>query len=214
MGFHYTLRQNIRDHLPLYVFVSVLFLMGIVFGALLVNALSLEQKQDVTRYLGGFFHKIDQGLAADSGYSFKTAFLGHMRWIVLIGVLGLSVVGLPLIMVLDFLKGVLIGFTVGYLVAQLSWKGLLFALVSVAPQNLIMIPSVIIASVTGIAFSLFLVKNRILHRSAASVKQQLSAYALTVLTLLLCVFAVSLFEVFISPQLMAWVTPHLLAVGA
>ncbi|GIQ69411.1 stage II sporulation protein M [Xylanibacillus composti] len=214
MEIQYSLRQSIRDHMPLYVFVSVLFIMGIVFGALLVNALSLEQKQEVTRYLGSFFHSIEQGVVGDAGYSFKTALLGHLKWILLIWLLGLSVVGLPLIMVLDFLKGVLIGFTVGYLVAQLSWKGLLFALVSVAPQNLIMIPSVIIASVAGITFSLFLIKNRFLQRSAGSVKQQLASYAVTALALLACVFAVSLFEVFISPHLMAWVTPHLIAVSS
>ena len=64
----------------------------------------------------------------------------HLKWIGLIWILGLSVIGLPGILILDFLKGVLIGFTVGYLVGQYSWKGLLFALVSIAPQNLFIIP--------------------------------------------------------------------------
>ncbi len=211
MGIQYSLRQSIRDHLPLYVFVSVLFLMGIVFGALLVNALSLEQKQEVSRFLGSFFHTMEQGFVGDTTYSFQSVFLGHLKWVMLIWVLGLSIVGLPLILVLDFLKGVLIGFTVGYLVAQLSWKGLLFALVSVAPQNLIMIPSIIIVSVMGIAFSIYLVRNRLLQRTAGSVKQQVSVYTVTAVALIGCVFAVSLFEVFVSPHMMAWVAPHLVS---
>lgn len=38
---------SFRPQLHLYLFVSILFLVGVVFGALLVNALTLEQQQDL-----------------------------------------------------------------------------------------------------------------------------------------------------------------------
>src|SRR5690625_1326737 len=111
-----SMQQYIAEHLPMYMFVSVLFLVGVVFGALLVNSLSLEHNQEINRYLGSFFHMLDQGGAIDGSAYFKEAFSTHLKWFLLIWVLGLSVIGLPLILVLDFLKGVLIGFTVGYFV--------------------------------------------------------------------------------------------------
>ena len=43
-------------------------------------------------------------------------------------VLGLTVVGLPFVLALDFLKGVLVGFAIGMLVREFAWKGLLFSL--------------------------------------------------------------------------------------
>lgn len=207
------MRAYMKEHLPLYLFVSVLFIMGIIFGALMVNALSLEQRQDLTQYLGSFFHMIDQGTEMQGKSSFQQSFGMHLKWILLIWVLGLSVIGLPLILILDFLKGVLIGFTVGYLVGQLSWEGMLFVLVSVAPQNLIIIPVIIICSVSGISFSLYLVKNRILQRSGIPLSEPLIRYSLVTLSLIFLLFGVSLFEAFITPILMEWVTPMLLTLG-
>lgn len=47
-------RQAFKDQTMLYVFVGVLFLVGVLFGALMVNALSLEQQQEMARYLNHF----------------------------------------------------------------------------------------------------------------------------------------------------------------
>lgn len=203
-------QQYMKEHLSLYVFVSVLFVMGVVFGAVMVNALSLEQREEITRFFGGFFHLINDGNRLDEQVTFRQVFGMHMKWILLIWVLGLSVIGLPLILILDFLKGVLVGFTIGYLVGQLSWKGMLFALASVVPQNLIVIPVLIICSVTAMAFSVHLVKNRFLQRKG-SVYHPFMQYSLLTLSMAAVLFGVSAFEAFLSPVLMKWVTPMLVA---
>jgi stage II sporulation protein M len=158
------MKQFMKENVSLYVFVSVLFVIGVVFGAVMVNALSLEQKQEMSRHLGSFFQEVNGGMEIDKGLSFQQSFGMHMKWILLIWLFGLSIIGLPLILILDFLKGVLIGFTVGYLIGQLSWKGMLFAFVSVAPQNLIIIPALLICSVSAIAFSIYMIKNRFIQR--------------------------------------------------
>ncbi len=160
-----SLEHYMKEHLSLYIFVGVIFVTGVVFGAVMVNALSLEQKQEITRYLSNFFSIVDQGmLVGEAPNSFRETLSLHMKWVLIIWLLGMSVIGLPLILILDFLKGVLIGFTVGYMVGTLSWHGLLFALVSVVPQNLIVIPVLIVCSVTAIAFSVRLVKNRFIQK--------------------------------------------------
>ncbi|HEY0828941.1 MAG TPA: stage II sporulation protein M [Bacilli bacterium] len=204
------MRLYMKEHLPLYIFISVLFVMGVIFGALMVNALSIDQKQEMTDFLGSFFHTIDQGADLDGKESFLQVFGLHMKWMVLIWILGLTIIGLPLILILDFLKGVFVGFTVGYLVAQLSWKGMLFALVSVAPQNLIIIPVLIISSVTAISFSIYIVKNRFIQRKG-TVSQPFMAYSMVTLSLMCLMFGISLFEAFVSSVIMKWVTPMLLA---
>ena len=159
------MKQYMKDNLPLFIFVSVLFVIGVVFGAVMVNALSLEQRTEMTRHLASFFHEINDGAQMDSQQSFTQSFGMHMKWILLIWLFGLSIIGLPLILVLDFLKGVLIGFTVGYLVGQMSWKGMLFALVAVVPHNLIVIPAILFCSVAAMSFSIYMIKYRIMSRS-------------------------------------------------
>lgn len=206
------LRHYLKEHLSLYIFVSVLFVMGVIFGALLVNALTLEQRQEMSQYLGSFLHLIHQGTEASGVETLKQTFASHLKWILLIWVLGLSVVGLPIILILDFLKGVLIGFAVGYMVAQLSWKGMLFAFVSIAPQNLIVIPAIIVCSVSAIAFSTFLIKTRFLQKKG-SLSQPFKSYVFITLGMIGCLFLASVLESYVIPIFMSWITPMMIAFG-
>lgn len=223
-----------KDLLPLYLFVCILFVMGVVFGALLVNALTLQQKHDVAQYMNNFLANyggtsIPAGTGDAAGAAGTNAappsaasaqklpaasvwdtFGAHVRWVFFIWILGLSVVGVPIILLLDFLKGVLIGFTVGYLAGQWSWDGVVFALASVAPQNVVVVPAIIICSVAAISFSSLLVSNRLMNRSG-TIKQPFAAFSLTALLLAVLMLGVSMFEVYVSPELLQWAAPRLLA---
>jgi stage II sporulation protein M len=203
-----TMKQFMKENLSLYVFVSVLFVIGVVFGAVMVNALSLEQKQEMTRHLGSFFQEVNGGLDVQGGASFQQAFGMHMKWILLIWLFGLSIIGLPLILILDFLKGVLIGFTVGYLVGQFSWKGMLFALVSVAPQNLIIIPALLISSVAAMAFSIYVIKNRFIQRKG-TIYHPFMRYTSITLCMGVFLLGAAVWEGYLSLDLIKWVTPML-----
>jgi len=209
-----------KEMLPLYLFVCVLFIMGVVFGALLVNELTLQQKQDVTQYLNTFLANYagadaaaaGAGLDAAPGPSAATlweAFGSHARWVFFIWILGLSVVGVPLILLLDFLKGVLVGFTVGYLAGQWSWKGVVFAVASVAPQNVVAVPVIIVASATAISFSMLLVRSRFANRSG-TIGRPFAAFSAVALVLVGLMLIVSAFEAYVSPELLEWATPMLL----
>jgi stage II sporulation protein M len=208
MSGNQTMKQFMKENVSLYVFVSVLFVIGVVFGAVMVNALSLEQKQEMSRYLGSFLQEVNGGMEVDKSRSFQQAFGLHMKWILLIWLFGLSIIGLPLILILDFLKGVLIGFTVGYLIGQLSWKGMLFAFVSVAPQNLIIIPALLICSVSAVAFSIYMIKNRFIQRKG-SIYQPFMRYTSITLLMGVLLLGAAVWEGYFSLGLIKWVTPML-----
>ena len=53
--------NHITEHSSLYVFITVLFLMGVIFGAVLVNSLSFSQKEDLFYYLSQFFGQVSHG---------------------------------------------------------------------------------------------------------------------------------------------------------
>lgn len=206
----FSLRAYLRDHSSLYIFISVLFAMGVMFGAVLVNALTLEQKQEMLEQVSSFFYTLTDQSLDDGKVIFAKSFGMHIKWILLIWLLGLSVIGLPLIFVLDFLKGVLIGFTVGYLVGQFSWSGVVFSLVSVAPQNLIVIPVLLISSVTAAAFSIRLVKSRILKNdNQAPILPSLIRFTAIIAAMCVLLAGISLYEGYVSPIFMRSVTPEL-----
>jgi stage II sporulation protein M len=151
---------------------------------------------------------VNGGLEVEKGQSFQQSFGMHMKWILLIWLFGLSIIGMPLILILDFFKGVLIGFSVGYLVGQLSWKGMLFALVSVAPQNLIIIPALLVCSVSAMAFSIYMIKNRFIQRRGG-LYQPFIRYTSTTLLMAFFLLGAALWEGYLSLGIIKWITPML-----
>ncbi|WP_438448844.1 stage II sporulation protein M [Gorillibacterium sp. sgz5001074] len=199
-----------KEHLPFYLFVFVLFAVGIVFGAVMVGALTLEQKQELARHLHFFIQTVNEGGGFDTSASFQQSLVMHLKWVVLIWVLGLSVIGLPLVFALDFLKGVLVGFSVGYMIGQYSWKGMLFALTSVVPQNLIVIPALVITSAAAASFSVQLVRNRVVGKQG-QLLPAFGSYTGIALMMTVLLTGAALYEGFLSPVVMKWVTPMLLS---
>ncbi|MCL6458548.1 MAG: stage II sporulation protein M, partial [Gorillibacterium sp.] len=202
------IKSHFQEHFSIYMFVSVIFTIGVVFGSVLVSALTLDMNQDIARHLGNFFAKMDQGLGIDPVRSFWTIFGLNVKWLLLIWLLGMSVVGLPVVLVLNFLKGALVGFTVSFMITEYAWEGVLFSLTAVLPQNLILIPIMLVSSASAVIFSLYLVRNRFLKQNG-SIYHPFSRYCLLTLLLVALVAGISLFEAYGSPELMRAVTPVL-----
>lgn len=151
--------QHVQANASIYVFVAVLFFMGVVFGAVVVNSLSLNQKEDLAYYLQQFFGQVSDGQVAASQDIFWQSFIHNVKYLGSIWLFGISIIGLPLIFIFLFMKGIVIGFSVGFLVQQMSWKGFFLSMTTVLPQNLIIIPIFLFIAAVSTAFSLQLIKK-------------------------------------------------------
>src|SRR5699024_10189884 len=147
---------HVKNYATIYIFMVILFLTGVIFGAIIVNSMSFVQKQDLFFYLERFFGRLIDAGYIENSEILKSNFLNHMKYLLLIFVLGLSVIGLPLVWVLLFLKGLVVGFLVGFIVNQLGFQGFLLAATAIAPQNFLIIPIYIVASSLAMIFSLSL----------------------------------------------------------
>jgi stage II sporulation protein M len=195
---------KLREQVPLFAFVAMLFVMGVLFGALMVNQLTLGQKQDLSAYLSHFFQTFNQTNPLESRTLFVQSLFSNLKWIILIALMGLSVIGLPLVLILNFLKGALLGFTVRYLIDRMAWKGVIMTFVSVTPQQLLLIPALFIMSVMAIAYSLYVIKHRKLTPLVWNLTQ--ITIGMSVITIM-----ATLFETFVTPKLLLFITPWLLA---
>ena len=145
--------RHFQENSSIYLFVTVLFLMGIIFGAIVVNSLTLDQKEDLYFYLNRFFGQVKSGEVASSVEMFQQSFFHNVKYLGLIWILGIAIIGLPVVLILLFLKGMVIGFTVGFLVNQMGLSGFALSFVSVMPQNIFLIPAFLILSAASVAFS-------------------------------------------------------------
>ncbi|UZJ80756.1 stage II sporulation protein M [Fictibacillus sp. KU28468] len=193
---------HLQEHYSLYVFVSVLLLMGVIFGAVIVNSLTLSQKQDLLNYLSRFFGEVSKGSFADPEDMFSQSYSHYIKYIAVMWILGLSVIGLPVILIMLFIKGVVIGFTVGFLVNQMGWHGFLLAFVSVLPQNLILVPGLIVAAAASILFSVKMIRQQFLKKSSDPFFPKFFKYSALIIAVGLFLAVASAFEAYLSPLLM------------
>ncbi|RAS88618.1 stage II sporulation protein M [Priestia endophytica] len=192
---------HIQKHSSVYLFVTVLFFIGVVFGAVVVNSLNLGQKEDLFYYLDRFFGQVTKGEVANSADILKQSFWHNIKYLGFIWILGISVIGLPVVLVLLFLKGIVIGFTVGFLVNQMGFHGFLLSFVSVFPQNLFLIPLFIVVSTLSLSFSLKLMKQFV-RSSSETMVAAFMRYSTVILLILAVVTLSSTLEAYASPFLM------------
>ena len=191
-----------REHSSIFLFIVVLFLMGVIFGAIVVNSMSITQKEDLFYYLSQFFGQVSDGTVTEDNDLFLQSFFHNSKFIGLMWILGISIIGLPIILILLFLKGMVVGFTVGFLVSQMGWKGFLLAFASILPQNLIIIPVFILMAAFSVIFSMRMIKRQFMKKYAQPIMPFFKRYIIALIVAVLFISAASGVEAYLSPWLM------------
>lgn len=117
-------------------------------------------------------------------------------------ILGITMIGLPIILLLLFLKGMVIGFTIGFFVQQMGWKGFLLSFVSVLPQNLIIIPVFIVVAVISVSFALQLIKKLFVKSIYQPIAPMLVKYCMFFGAAILLLGLAAFVEGYFTPYLM------------
>lgn len=151
--------KHIEEYSSFYIFHTVLLIMGVIFGAIVVNSLTGTQKEDLFYFINTFFHQLISGEVLSAKETFFHSLSYNSKYIGLMWILGMTMIGFPIILVLLFLKGMVVGFTIGFLVQQMGWKGFFLSFVSIIPQNIVIIPIFITVAVVSVSFSLQLIKK-------------------------------------------------------
>ncbi|MGM0846038.1 MAG: stage II sporulation protein M [Bacillota bacterium] len=197
--------EHVQSHSSIYLFILTLFLMGVIFGAVVVNSLSFTQKEDLYFYLGQFFGELADGKIASSEDLFRQSFLHNVKYLGFMWLLGISIIGLPLIFILLFMKGVVVGFSVGFLVNQMGWNGFLLSFATVLPQNIVIIPAFIFIGAISVSFSLTLIRKIFMKLSPQLQVQMVPLLSKYILAFVLAIGVIAVaagIEAFISPSLM------------
>jgi stage II sporulation protein M len=201
--------NHITEHSSLYVFIIVLFLMGVIFGAVLVNSLSFTQKEDLFYYLSQFFGQVSQGKINSDYAMFKQSLTHNVNYIGFIWILGISIIGLPVILILLFLKGMVVGFTVGFLVNQMGWNGFLLSFVSILPQNIFIVPIFIVIAALSVSLSMKMIRRVFLKQVREPLKPIIYRYIVTLAASIVFLSAAAGIEAYLSPPLMKSVVSFL-----
>ncbi|MDI7247310.1 MAG: stage II sporulation protein M [Bacillota bacterium] len=198
-----------RRHLPVLVLVMLIFLMGVIFGSLSVKVLPGSQKAELAEDLMVFFRGFGGPGQVGGAAASRQALYNNLKTIFLALVLGLSVIGAPGILVLLFLRGFVIGFTVGFLVDEMAARGVVLAAVSVLPQNIFIIPAILAGCEVSLAFAAALAQDRLSHKRVPIYPQFLFTVIVSAGAALLLVLG-SAVETYVAPVFIKLVSRYLL----
>ncbi len=188
-------------NLPLMFFVLFIFIIGVAFGAFAIKTLTYAKRLELVNFLSTFFNGLAGKFENQNQIQLMDAIWLNVKIVALMWILGLSMVGMPGIPIIVFLRGFIIGFTVGLLVNELGYKGMIFALVSVLPQNLIIVPATVLAGMAAIGFSVTLIKSLVLKRPI-NFGTYLMSYSIIMILISCTLVIASLIEGFITPVFM------------
>lgn len=198
-------KNNILKQKKLYLFLIGLMVTGLIAGILFWFVISKEDKLLVTKNLTDFFSCIKEGDSINYGASLLNSVVTSLIYVVLIWLLGISIIGLPIILVMMAIKSFIVGFSIVSIISSYGLKGIVGAFVYVFPHQIVFLLLLILLGFYASAFCIKLFKYLFL-KQMINFKEAMRKYLKILGISCLSVLVISLFETFISTYLIKFFT--------
>lgn len=190
-------KNSILKQKKLYLFLIGLMVTGLIAGILFWFVISKEDKLLVTKNLTNFFSCIKEGNSINYGASLLNSVVTSLIYVILIWLLGISIIGLPIILVMMATKSFIVGFSIAGIISSYGLKGIVGAFVYVFPHQIVFLLLLILLGFYASAFCIKLFKYLFL-KQMINFKEAMRKYLKILGISCLSVLVISLFETFIS----------------
>lgn len=191
-----------------YIFLIGLAIVGVIFGIVFSFLISKNDKLLVESCINNFFNAISHN---EINYTegLISSLCSNSIFILSIWILGISIIGIPIILFLLFIKGFIMGFSIGSIMNIYKLKGIVGAFLYIFPHHIINIISYLLLSYFAIKFSKRLFDYLFLKKEVG-LKKFMHKYIKIFLICLLLGFVCSISETFLSPILLKLFTNHII----
>lgn len=193
----YAAKNSIIKQKKLYRIIITLMLFGIISGILFIFFISKESKTKALVSIKNFFDLMNTSTGINYGKSLLNTLVNNIGYVLLIWLLGISIIGLPITIVLAFMKSFIVGFSISSIISCYKTKGILGAFLYVFPHQIIILFIYLLLSFYSISFSIKLFKSLFLKQTI-NFRVVMQKYIKILLISLIGIIIVSLYEVFIS----------------
>lgn len=192
-------KDNVKINKKIFIFLTLLFIIGILFGAFFIVMLDNSDKNLVTTYITDFIANIKNGKINYFG-NYLNLNIETTIFIISIWLLGISVIGTPIMLFLYFSKAFTLGFSIGAFILKYNAKGILLAFIYTIPHALILTFLYIILLNYAITLSFKLITS-FLKRKNIDFKVIMQKYSLILLVVFIGMILVNAYEIFIVPKI-------------
>ena len=201
-------KLKIKINKKIFVFLFVLMLIGIIAGSIFTTILNSSDKKLVVDHLNDFINNINNN-KLDYLFSLKSNLITNIGYVMLIWLLGISVIGLPIIIIMFFTKCFILGFSVGSVLITFKLKGILVSLVYVFPGQVISLLFLLLLMMYSMSFT-FRMLYAILKKKSLDFKLIINKYFKILLIVLGVVILMSLYDTYLMPRLIKLLIPFII----
>ena len=196
------LKKIIKYDKKIMTFLNVIAIIGIIAGSIFMIVLSKNDKETVLNSIKDFFDKLINNKLNFVG-TLKNTLISNLLFSFIIWVIGISVVGVLIVIFIIFYKSFTLGFTISSIIYTYSIKGALLALIYVFPHLVINLLVLLYLSSYSIKLSIILIKS-ILKKDNLNFKAFINNYSKVFLISIIFLIVTSLYESFISPIILRY----------
>lgn len=201
-------KLKIKINKKIFVFLFVLMLMGIIAGSIFTTILNSSDKELVINHLNEFIDNINNN-RLDYLFALKNNLITNISYVILIWLLGISVIGLPIIIIMFFTKCFILGFSVGSILTTFKLKGILVSLVYVFPGQVISLLFLLLLMMYSMSFT-FKMIYAILKKKSIDFKLIMNKYFKILLIVLGVIILMSLCDTYLMPRLIKLLIPFIM----
>jgi stage II sporulation protein M len=198
------LNKHVQNNFWLYIISLLCLCTGIVLGMYSVRYMGSFEKSDLLSYIKNFNSTINSGNISYRSI-FSETLKSNIPILLIMWFLGLTMIGVPIILIIDIIKGFTIGFTISFMINNMGMKGMWFSLLGVLPQNIIYIPCFILASVIAMDFSMAILKDKANRQWTSNIWVRVTSYSLSFLLVAVVMFIGFFMESYVSPNMVKFI---------
>ncbi len=181
------------------VTTTVIFILGIIAGILFLIFTKGLDKLIIKNEIKEYINILNIGKIQSFSY-ILSSFKYNMLYISIITISSIVYILFPIVIFVDFYKGLLVGFLISSVVLTYKLKGILYAILLIFPHHILMILLMIIYSSIMFNFSYKLFKGTIKGESI-NLNLFIKKIGILYISALILCFLISLCEIYINPIL-------------
>ena len=191
-------KNKLYEQKKIYLSIIITITLGIVCGIVYNLILSKSDHTLITNQLNSFFDAIKKN---DINYipMLFNSLIGNLSLVILIWLLGISIIGLPLIYILCFGKGFLLSFSIVSILTTYKFKGIILAVCYLIPGPIVLLLYLIFLGFSSAFFSKKLFSYLFLKQDI-SLRHSMKRYLQVLLVSIVVAGCCSLFDTFFMPN--------------
>lgn len=191
--------QHLNNNAKMYIIVTIIFFLGIIFGIIFVNNTNKDQQMQINTYINNFIDSVKEQKQISKIELLKESVKNNLYIVLILWFLGSTVIGMPLIYLVVMYKGYSIGYTISSIIAVLGiGKGIIFLLITMLLPYIIYIPCILSLAVSGINLYKLVVEDR----RRENIKIQIVKHTIFCLIIFVFMIIASILQVYISTSLL------------